>query len=266
MVGVGDVRGGGVSLPHIHTPDQIVVNRDSQWITGHTTRDKSLKLTSLSVRKPCLPLLVFYWSFLPPNVLNEEWGELSEFYFCGFPTYSKKLLVRPSPWHPCCTPGDSRHTKPLPGRHHDHQAGCPITLINTCMSRILITTHTRGTIKIAGFFLAQNILLLQATQYLLFRHDFSMLHCSFAFQVCLSREIDENTVRFLDELETFWKKTQKNTLKKYIEYSYLANPGVIYWFSSTYWINSRTPVTWSSRLTPFQEPLSRNLEKHGFYK
>ena len=152
MVGVGDVRGGGVSLPHIHTPDQIVVNRDSQWITGHTTRDKSLKLTSLSVRKqPCLPLLVFYWSFLPPNVLNEEWGELSEFYFCGFPTYSKKLLVRPSPWHPCCTPGDSRHTKPLPGRHHDHQAGCPITLINTCMSRILITTHTRGTIKIAGF-------------------------------------------------------------------------------------------------------------------
>ena len=36
MVGVGDVRGGGVSLPHIHTPDQIVVNRDTHGSTGHT--------------------------------------------------------------------------------------------------------------------------------------------------------------------------------------------------------------------------------------
>ena len=38
MVGVGDVRGGGVSLPHIHTPDQIVVNRDTHGSTGHTAQ------------------------------------------------------------------------------------------------------------------------------------------------------------------------------------------------------------------------------------
>ena len=176
-----------------------------------------------------------------------------------------ELWVRHPPNIPVIPPVTAVTRSSYPAVTMTTRPGAPLPwLILACLA--FSSPHIHGGQSRLQDFLAQNILLLQATQYLLFRHDFSMLHCSFAFQVCLSREIGENTVRFPDELETFWKKTQKNTLKKYIEYSYLANPGVIYWFSSTYWINSRTPVTWSSRLTPFQEPLSRNLEKHGFYK
>ena len=83
-----------------------------------------------------------------PKCTKRRVGRIIWVLFLRLPYIFKEAI---SPAIPLTSPGDSRHTKPLPGRHHDHQAGCPITLINTCMSRILITTHTRGTIKIAGF-------------------------------------------------------------------------------------------------------------------
>ena len=120
----------------------------------------------------------------------------------------KRLWVRLSPCHPCCPPmtAVTRPSAWPPG------PGAPLPrLILACLA--FSSPQIQGEqnnqdfrISLPTSSIISDILFLQ---YLLFLHGFWMLHCSFAFQACLRREIGENTVRFLDELETFWKSIDK---------------------------------------------------------